>query len=423
MLAQEAVTVSSATAQPLLRFTVLQSRLSHALSLVMRAVSRSAIDIEKMALLGYIRMEVKDGMLHLAATNLEISVAARVELKVERKLSQEPEAIIEGVVAVPARLLSELIGELPECQVHFTCARETLMLSLAHSHGTAELKCLSAEEFLPIPGGDDGELPVLLPVATLKEVIKAVAIAASKGDDNFPNLTCLFVHVENSKVVFAATDKFRTAHQVLPLPNESGVTCDLLIPARALGELAGILNDGMVVMSVTPNRGQVIFHTQWVTLSSRLFDGAFPNYQAAIPPKEQRQTSVIVQTQQFREIVGLTSIYAKAADSGVVCLTIKGSLGMEQGTLTVASEVAEMGRGQNSIAGAVEGADQEVPINFNVKLLGDPLTVITTKEVQLEIALVRIKPGEKFITAYAGILRPVGTNTCIYSFMSMATNE
>lgn len=419
----ETTTLSTSTTQqpgPLLRFTVQQSRLSHALSLVLRAVSKSTIDIEKMPLLGCIRMEVKDGLLLLAATNLEISVTAKVELPKPKQPGAMQE-VIEGVVAVPARLLSDLVGKMSECQVQVTCAAGTYMLSLEHSLGTAEIKCLSAEEFLPIPGAEDGELPVLLPVTGLKEVIKAVSVAVSK-DESLQTLTCLFVHIEKSRVVFAATDKFRTAHQTLQLPTPSEVNSDLLIPARSLAELASILNDGMVMMSVTPNNGQVIFHTQWVTLSSRLVEGKFPNYQAAIPTKEQTQTTITIQTQQFKEVVALTSIYAQAADSGVVCLSARGSLGMEQGRLTVSSENTEMGSGQNTIAAAVEGIDQEQPIHFNAKLLGEPLAVITTKEIQLVISLMRIKAGDDFITAYAGVLKPVGSNTCTYSFMSMVVN-
>ncbi len=47
----------------------------------------------------------------------------------------------------------------------------------------------------------------------------------------------------------------------------------------------------------------------------------------------------------------------------------------------------------------------------------------TTPDVSLEIGLMKIKAKEQTITAYAGVLRPVGTNTCTHSFMSMATNQ
>ncbi len=105
-----------------------------------------------------------------------------------------------------------------------------------------------------------------------------------------------------------------------------------------------------------------------------------------------------------------------------MCLSAKGSLGMEPGSLTVASERSEIGSGQNTITAAVEGQDQE-PINFNVKLLLEALSVTTTPDVALEIGLMKIKAKEQTITAYAGVLKPVGSNTCTHSFMSMATSQ
>ena len=418
MITQQEPVVSTGTSDappPLLRFVCARDRLNLTLSMVSRAVSKSSIDIGKMPLLGYIRMEVKEGFLHLSATNLDISISTKIEL-VER------EEVQEGVVAVPARLFTELVSKIPDgCKVTISVSPGSYMLSLEHPRGTAEVKCMSAEEFLPIPSAEDGELPVLLPVVPLKDIVRSVSVAAAR-DDSLPALTCLLVHVENNKLVFAATDRFRTAYQALLLPTESGVTCDLLIPQRSLAELCGILpTDGMVMMSLTPNRGQVIFHTQWMTLSSRLVEGQFPNYQAAIPAKENRQTRVVVKTAEFREIVTLTSIYANATD-GAVCVSVRGSLGMEPGALTVASERSEIGSGRNAITAAVEGEDLEEPISFNARLLLDALGVASTVDVVFEIGVMKIKSKDQTITAPAAVLRPVGTNTCTHSFMSMATN-
>jgi DNA polymerase-3 subunit beta len=417
MLKQVEQTAIQPAQASLLQFVCDRARLERGLSLVNHAVSKSRSDIERMQLLGYIRMEVKDGFLILSATNLEISVTARVELTEKDKKNK----IQEGVVAVPARLFTELIGAVANGEVSISVA-QNYKLYLDHSRGDADIQCLSAEEYPPIPGSDDGELPALLPIAPLKEVTKEVGIAASK-DISLPALTCLLLHVENDKVLFAATDRFRTAHRPLFLPSECKATYDILVPHRSLAELASILpNEGMVVMSVTPSKGQVIFHTQWMTFSSRLIEGTFPNYAAAIPKKEDRQARMVVNTAAFKEIMQIASIYANAGDSGVVYLSIKGSLGMEPGSLSVISERSEIGGGKNAITAAVEGEDQE-EIPFDYKLLLEALSVTTTQDVILEIGVMRVKSGGAVVvTAPAGVLKSAGTNTCIHSFMSSITN-
>lgn len=417
MLKQEEKETAQQSSTTIIHFSCARSRLNHGLTTVARAVSKNSIDIQTMPLLGCIRLEVKDGFLILAVTDLNISITSRIEL------TEGKEDIQEGVVAVPARMFIDLIGKMRDGQVTVSVAQD-YMLYLTHSRGTAQLKCLDAEEYFPIPHAEDGELPVLLPVIPLKEMVREISIAAAK-DDAFPALTCLFIHVENNKVVFAATDRYRTAHRLLPLPTDSKVTYDLLVPHRSLGEFSSILpNDGMVMMSITPNRGQVIFHTQWITFSSRLLEGAFPNYAAAIPKREERKTRIVVKTEEFKEIVQLTAPYANAGGSGMICLSIKGSQGMEPGSLTVASEQAELGSGQNSVTAAVEGDDQEEPINFNYKLLLDALDVVSTPEVSFEIGIMKVRnnEGESF-SAPAGVLKPVGQNTSIHSFMSLSISH
>ena len=63
----------------------------------------------------------------------------------------------------------------------------------------------------------------------------------------------------------------RLAMRVAPLPGHSGPHGNILIPGRTLAELARILpSEGVVQMVVTPNRSQVLFHSEHIDLVSRL---------------------------------------------------------------------------------------------------------------------------------------------------------
>lgn len=415
MLLQEEKPAVQAQEKPLLHFVCPQARLNHGLSTVSRAVSRRSIDLQKMPLLGYIRMEAKDGFLLFSATDLNISITSKIEL------TEKKEEVIEGVIAVPAKLFTDLVKEMPDGSVTITVGADYMLL-IEHKRGSADLLCMSAEEFFPIPGPDDSELPVLIQIPALKETAREVSIS-SAVDESIPALACVFVQVKNDKLVFAATDRFRTSCRTMHLTAGSGVTYDLLIPSTSLGELSAILpGEGMVMMSITPNKGQVIFHTQWVTLSSRLVEGKFPDYSRTIPKQENRQTSVTVSTAEFKEIVRLTSIYANAGGSSVACLSVKGSMGMEPGKLQVVSERSEMGAGNNFITAAVEGEDQE-QLNFNVKYITDALSVISTPTMILEIGLLSMKYADRTITAPVAVLKPTGSNTVIHSFASLSTGD
>lgn len=127
-------------------------------------------------------------------------------------------------------------------------------------------------------------------------------------------------------MTFVAADGHgKLAFRTLPLPTPSALSCDILVPARSLTELASILpTEGMVEIRLTPNGSQVVFCTQWIVLSSILSSGTFPNYKATLP--QEKQTTVTIKTEEFRSVVRLTSLFAKA-DSDAGRVTIKSSMG------------------------------------------------------------------------------------------------
>jgi DNA polymerase III subunit beta len=67
----------------------------------------------------------------------------------------------------------------------------------------------------------------------------------------------------------------------------------MIIPARALNELARIANDGMgmVSMIVPAGRGQVVFRLDSAELVSQLIDGNFPDYKVILPRSFKSHTS------------------------------------------------------------------------------------------------------------------------------------
>ena len=98
MLKQEEKETAQQSSTTIIHFSCARSRLNYGLTTVARAVSKNSIDIQTMPLLGCIRLEVKDGFLILAVTDLNISITSRIEL------TEGKEDIQEGVVAVPARM-------------------------------------------------------------------------------------------------------------------------------------------------------------------------------------------------------------------------------------------------------------------------------------------------------------------------------
>ncbi|HYK85472.1 MAG TPA: hypothetical protein VEV19_08915, partial [Ktedonobacteraceae bacterium] len=186
---------------------------------------------------------------------------------------------------------------------------------------------------------------------------------------------------------------------------------DILVPARTMTELARILpSEGAVQMIVTPNRSQVLFHTETIDLVSRLIEGNFPNYRQIIP--KEHATRAVVETKAFAARVKQAAIFARDS-SNITRIKISGgdSDGLEPGSVTIEATAEDLGDNVSVLNAAVDGPAQQ--IIFNVRYLSDVLAVIDTPEVAIEVNA-PTKPG---------VIRPVGIADYTYVIMPMHTNR
>jgi DNA polymerase III subunit beta len=378
------------------KITCKQQDLSRGLGIVGHAVSnRSTLPI-----LANILLATDNDRLKLSATNLEIGINCWVDCQIHE----------EGSTTIPANLFTDFVNSLSQTTVDITAPEDSNKMNIKGEDSSANIKGMDASEFPMIPSGDGGEPPVILEAAMLKEMIAEVAIAAS-DDDSRPVFTGVLVQVGNEQVTFAAADAFRLAVRTAPLPGDDTTHGDILIPARTLRELARILpSEGAVQMIVTPNRSQVLFHTEQIDLVSRLIDGNFPNYRQIIP--KEHTTRAVVDTKTFAARVKSAALFARDS-SNITRVKINGGdgSGLEPGVVTIEATAEDLGDNVGVLNAAVDGPEQQ--IIFNVKYLADVLAVIGTPEVAIEVNA-PTKPG---------VIKPIGHADYTYVIMPMHTNR
>jgi DNA polymerase-3 subunit beta len=363
------------------------SKVSHAVS------SRGALPI-----LANILLATDRGRLKLSATNLEIGINCWIDGDIQE----------EGAITVPAKTLIDLVNSLRPGQIELTLPEGSDVVNIKSAESNAHIKGIDPTEFPQIPGTEDGEEPILLDVSLLKEMITQVIFAAA-DDDSRPALTGVLVEVGNEQVSFAAADAFRVALRIASLPGHDASHGTILIPARTLSELARILpSESTIQMVVTPNRSQVLFHTENIDVVSRLIEGTFPNVKAAIP--KEYKTRVVIETKDFAAAVKTVTPFARDS-SNITRIKITNTEEQGRGTLTLESAADDVGSNVTTIHAAVDGPDQE--IIFNVKYLADVLTVLHIPEVALEVTN----------KALPGVVKPVSTADYTYVIMPMSTNR
>jgi DNA polymerase III subunit beta len=366
-----------------MKVLVSQQQLAHGLGVVSRAVApRSTLPV-----LANILVTTDEGRIRLAATNLEMGISCWIGAQIEE----------EGSITVPARTLSDLVSTLPNDNVRLTVNTRTHTLTVICGASNTDIKGIDPQEFppMPVPELSNG---IELVAADFKEMIQQVVFAAST-DEARPVLQGILMQLSAEGLTLAATDGYRISVRKTSLTHPVEQPVKLIIPAKALSELARIAVDGeqSVTMVVPPGRGQVLFHLKNAELTSQLIEGNFPDYNVIIP--KSFKTHTVISTAAFHKACKQAEIIAREGNNVVRLNIMPGS--DAPGQVEFSAQTEETGASENVIDANVDGAG--LVVAFNVAFLREALEVIKTPSVVLQTnanttpAMIQPVGGEDFL--------------------------
>ena len=338
-----------------LRITVPKDELAARLAIVARGVStRTAVLV-----LGGIQLRVEAGRLHLAATDMEVSLRTSLEAQVSD----------EGAVVVPGRLLLDIARSLPDSEVTIEHRPEEAVVVVTAGTATYRLHTYSVEDFPRLPDVDAGSLHAIDREA-LVETVARVGRSASR-DESRPVLTGILVRFEPGKIVMAATDSYRLAVKETPV---EGTLPELeaIIPARALQELARIAG-GADEVQLGMQENHVVFGADGTWLTTRRIDGQFPNYRQLLP--EQFEHEVALPREEALEVVRRVSLMAQRNSP----LRLR----FAEGELTVSAITQDVGEARESLPAPYTGEPME--IGFNAEFLRDGLDSVEADTIKFKL--------------------------------------
>lgn len=218
--------------------------------------------------------EIKDGLLTIYATDLEISLKSSINVVAEENLT----------AVVPAKLLYEVIRSLKETTVVFN-TEERGKINLQTENGKYTLSFMDPEEYPEIPsfpmeGAEDEDLSeITINGEDLRYALEKTAFAMSKEEMRPAMMGTLF-DFEEEGLRFVTTDGHRLAN-LLKKNIKHELTEQYIVPERAVSVLLKILDekDVKVYMSKT----HMSFSLNDIELITRLIGQKYPDYQTVIP--------------------------------------------------------------------------------------------------------------------------------------------
>ncbi len=373
-----------------MKLTIDKDTLTKALRIVGRAVHGK----HSLPVLDNVLLQASD-TLTMAGTDLEFAITCQVNAKIEEA----------GSITVPARLFGQVVDAMPEGEVTLTLNLKSCMVTVQGTRRKANVKGIEAAEFPPLPTVE-GETRLTLDPRAFREAITQTTVAAAK-DDTRPALAGILCEFEADKLTMAGADGFRLAVRTLALPAYVPSDTSVIVPAKALGELARLIGDDTKAIELVPGEKHIMCHIARsdsdipsIDVMSWLINAGFPAYRRLIPTTQ--ATRVETNIGELASAVRLVSVFGKDG-----CYRTLLEMGADEMLLIVRNNATQEGDSTAEFEATLTGDPLRVVLD--ARYLSDALGAITTERVVLEAT------GPDHVV----LIKPVGRDDYVYAVMPM----
>ena len=335
-----------------MKFKVDRATLLKALAHVQSVVERR----NTIPILANVMIAVRDGKLTLTATDMEIAIVEDVAA----------DSVRNGACTAPAATLYEIVRKLPDgAVVELDCPGGDAQLALRAGRYSTSLVVLPTDDF---PAMTAGTLPhkFALPAQVLRGLIDRTRFAISTEETRY-YLNGIYIHqteADGAKVLRAvATDGHRLARVEEPLPEGAGSMPGVIVPRKTVGELRKLLDEVSGDVEVALSDTRIQFRVGTITLTSKLIDGTFPEYERVIPRDNDKVLRV--GKADFAEAVARVAAISSERSRPV-------KLSLARDLLVLSASSPEQGTASEELDGErVEYAAGPLEIGFQARYLND----------------------------------------------------
>ena len=341
-----------------MKIKVTQDKLSKALT----SVSRIAIGKATLPILNNILIRVDNKKVSLVTTNLDMAVIDFLPVSNSEN----------GVITVPAKLLTEFISNLPKGEVVEISSKDSQVTIKAGKY-SSRINGTPADDFPELPEINEKKaVTYKMGIDEFKNSIGQVIIAAS-NDLTRPALTGVYFDTNNDSLFAVSTDGYRLAKKELINKVESEVKA--IVPANSLHEVLRSISDDMEEVEISFNDDLVRFRLGEIEIISKLIDASYPNYQALIP--KDNDITVNLDKEETIRTTKLAALFARSVDGSIICET------KAPDTLSIRSVANEFGENDSEIKTTV---DKDCVTRLNSRFFITALNAIDAPEITMEFS-------------------------------------
>ncbi len=340
-----------------MKFTCNTKQLSDACSNVMRAVSTKVT----IPTIEGILIECGSDTLSLTGYDFEFGINTTLEANVV-----EP-----GAIVINAKVISDIIRKLPEGNVTFDISGTSV--SIISGAAQYSIMGIDADDYPELPSVSGG-YPLFLNEAVLQSMISQTLFAVADNESSKPVHTGLKFELTQNQLRLVGVDGYRLAVRTETVKYD-GEDISFIVPKKTIREIIKLMGtDNEKNVSVSVGKRHIVFDIDNYSVISRLLDGDFLDYNAAIP--KTATTTVLINTNDAIDCIERTlPVIENDKKNPIRCL-------FDNDEMRV-STVSSLGRVVDYTHANVSG--DRVEIGFNSKFILDALRASDTDQVRIEL--------------------------------------
>lgn len=319
-----------------MKFIIPTQELNYLLTKVLNVIPQKAA----LPILSNVLIEVQNGILTIAGTDLTVGVKCQAEVKV----------LEEGSTTLPARRLGSLVKELTSTHVQIS-TNEHHITEIVASSSKFKIHGMGSAEFPKLPDML-GATQFRISQGVLKDLFYRVGFAIAR-DDNRYVLTGSLMRIANNQLTLLATDGKRLARAHAQVTVDATFTGSYVIPLKAIDELLkNLKDDGHAVVSMLKDK--ISFEADGFTLITKLLAGEYPDVSRVIPEKS--ESIVTLHREELTSLLRQVSLFTADNNHSV-------KFTFSDGELKLSANTSDVGEGKVSMPVNYHGTKLDIAFN------------------------------------------------------------
>ncbi len=332
-----------------------KQNLVEAVSNVSRAVSTKT----SLPALSGILIKASGEYITLTGYDLELGISTQMECKV----------VEAGEIVLSAKLFFDMIRRMPAEEIVIS-SDEKLLTTVKSGISEFTILGIDPDEFPELPKLTDSE-SITLNQCVLKSMIDQTLFAVATSDSK-PVHTGSMFEVEGKTLTVVSVDGYRLAMRKEPVSLDQELS--FIVPGKTLSEVSKLIKDDDKNLEISVSRKHIVFHIHGYSIISRLLEGEFLDYKAAIP--QNSGTTVKIGVRDFIDSIERTSLLISDRLKSPI------KLSLDENMIRLSCQTA-IGKAYDEVSCEIDGPFCDMGFN-NIYLL-DALKACGCDKVRLEI--------------------------------------